>query len=250
MMRKSLLVLGVLLLLAGGAAWWFFSSLDHLVKGALEHYGPQVLGVSVAVGSVEISTKNGRGVVRDVLIGNPSGYSGTHALTVGEVTLALDASTLGSDVVVIREISVSAPSIQYELVGGTANLEVIQKNIERHLAEAGGGKNRGAGSADTGPGKARRYIIHAANIRNAQVRVSNPLLKGGSLDFTLPDLTLRRIGGDPSGGPGVTGGEAAGIITQALLVRIAAKALTSGQILERGVDGALDMLKEILKPRH
>jgi hypothetical protein len=248
MVKKTLLVLGVAMLLAGGAAWWFFSSLDSLVKSALEHYGPEVLGVSVAVGSVEISSQNGRGVIRDVTLGNPSGYAGNHSVRVGEVTLALDASTLGSDVVVIREISLESPSIQYELVGGTANLEVIQKNIERYLAESGTGKD--GKSADNGPKKERRYIIHAANIRKAQVRVSNPLLKGGGLDFTLPDLTLRRIGGDEKGGRGVTGGEAARIVSEALLLRIAAKALTGGQILERGVGGALDMLNEILKPRN
>lgn len=245
MLKKSLLILGLLLLLVGGVAWWAFSSLDHIVKGALEHYGPEVLGVSVSVGAVEISTKNGRGAIRDVALGNPSGYSGTHSFRVGEVTVALDAATITSDVVVIREISVDAPNIQYELVGGKANLDVIQQNIERYLSRAGeGGKPSSAGK---GQKKARRYIIHAANIRKAQVRVTNPLLKGGGLDFTLPDITLRRIGDD---GQGVTGGEAAKIVAQALILRIAAKALTGGQLLDRGVDGALDMLKEILRPRN
>jgi hypothetical protein len=246
MLKKMLWVLGLLALLAGGAAWWAFSSLDSIVKGALEYYGPRVLGVNVSVGAVNISTQNGRGVIRDVSIGNPSGYAGTHALRVGEVTLALDAATLGSDLVVIREISVEAPGIQYEMAGGKANLEVIQQNIERYLATADGGTAK-PGSADKSPKKERRYVIHAANIRKAQVRVTNPLLKGGGLDFTLPDLTLRNIGND---GRGVTGGEAARIVTQALMLRIAAKALTGGQLIDRGVDGALDMLKEILRPRN
>lgn len=247
MLRKALIVVGILLLLLGGAAWWAFSSLDRIVHGALEHYGPQVLGVEVAVGAVEISTKNGRGVIRDVTLGNPSGYAGTHAFRVGEVTVALDATTLTSDVVVIREISVLAPDIQYELVGGKANLDVIQQNIERYLAQKSPPGNTAGGDSGAAAKKERRYVIQAANIRNAQVRVSNPLLKGGGLDFTLPDITLRRIGDD---GRGVTGGEAARIIAQALILRIAAKALTGGQLLERGVDGALDMLKEILRPRN
>lgn len=245
MLRKTLIILGLLAVLIGGAAWWALSSLDHIVKSALEHYGPQVLGVSVAVGNVEISTQNGRGVIRDVTLGNPSGYAGTHAFRVGEVTVALDATTLTSDVVVIREISIDAPNIQYELVGGKANLDVIQQNIERYLAQAG--RTSKAESTNIDPKKERRFIIHAANIRKAQVRVTNPLLKGGGLDFTLPDITLRRIGDD---GMGVTGGEAARIVAQALILRIAAKALSSGQLLERGVDGALDMLKEILRPRN
>lgn len=248
MLRKLLIAGGLIALILGGAAWWAYSSLDVIVKNALEHYGPKVLGVSVDVGAVEISTKDGRGVIREFAVGNPSGYEGTHALRVGEISIALDTKTLTSDVVVIREITLESPGILYELVGGTANLDVIQQNIERYLAQASGDAKPAAG--DAAPRKERRYIIHAANIRKAQVRVTNPLLKGGRLDFTLPDLTLRRIGGDERGGEGVTGGEAARIVAQALILRIAAKALTGGQLLDRGVDGALDMLKEILRPRN
>lgn len=244
MLRKTLIILGLLAVLIGGAAWWAFASLDRIVKGALEHYGPQVLGVSVEVGSVEISTKSGRGVIRDVTLGNPSGYAGDYAFHVGEVSVVLDAATLTSDVVVIREITIDAPDIQYELAGGKANLDVIQQNIERYLARVGG--KTGAQGSSNEPRKERRFVIHAATIRKAEVRVTNPLLKGGGLDFTLPDLTLRRIGDN---GIGVTGGEAARIVAEALILRIAAKALTGGQLIERGVDGALDMLKEILRPR-
>ena len=245
MARKLLIALALLILLIGGAAWWAFSSLDSIVKSALEHYGPKVLGVNVSVGAVEISAKNGRGAIRDLVIGNPSGYSGKDAVRIGEATVAIDANTVRSDLVVIREITVDAPSIQFEMVGGKANLEVIQANIERYLSAAGNGGDGKRAASTGGSNSERRYTIHAANIRKAQVRVTNPLLKGGGFDFTLPDVTLRRIGDD---GRGVTGGEAARIVTQALVLRIAAKALTSGQLLDRGVDGALDMLKELLRP--
>lgn len=242
-MKRILVVLGLLALIAGGAAWWTLSSLDSLVKSALQHYGPRALGVSVKVDDVKISTQNGRGEVRGMVIGNPSGYAAPHAVKIGTAAIAVDASTLGSDLVVIREITVDSPDIIYELVGGRANLEVIRTNIETYLARDTGAK---PGDNKAGKGSGRRYVIHAANIRKAQVRVTNPLIKGGGISFTLPDITLRNIGND---GRGVSGGEAARIVMSALVARIAARALTSGQIIERGLDGALDILKEFMRPQ-
>jgi len=244
-MKKFLVVLGLLALIAGGAAWWTLSSLDSLVKGALEHYGPRALGVTVKVDDVKISTQNGRGEVRGMFIGNPSGYAAPYAVKVGTAAMAVDASTLTSDLVVIREITVDSPDIIYELVGGKANLEVIRTNIEGYLAQDAGAKPTDK-NAKPQERSGRRYVIHAANIRKAQVRVTNPLLKGGGISFTLPDITLRNIGND---GRGVSGGEAARIVTSALVARIAARALTGGQLIERGLDGALDMLKEFIRPQ-
>ncbi len=240
MIRKLLIAFALLLVLVGGVAWWVLSSLDSIVKEGLEHYGTKALGVNVSVGAVEISTENGRGVIRNLVIGSPSGYAGEHAMRIAEASVAIDVKSLRSDLVVIREINIDAPSINFELVGGKSNLEVIQGNIDRYLAERGGGKTN---PSNTGKVE-RRYTIHAANIRKAQVHVINPLLNDAGLDFTLPDVTLRRIGDD---GRGVTGGEAARIVTHTLLLRIAAKALTGGQLMERGVEGAIDMLKELFR---
>lgn len=243
MKRIALIAVAVILLALGGAAWWAVNSLDHLVKSALEHYGPQVLGVTVNVGQVEISAKDGRGAIRDVVLGNPSGYAGREAMRLKEATLALDTATLTSDVVTVREISVNAPAISYEIVGGKANLEVIQANIEKFMASKSSPAEKKEGGASE-PKKERRYIINEVNIRAAQVRVINPLLKDGGLSFTLPDITLRNIGRE---GAPVTAAEAAQVVTRALVLRIAAKALSASQILERGVDGVVDAIKGLFK---
>lgn len=243
MKRIALIAVALILLALGGAAWWAVNSLDHLVKNALEHYGPQVLGVNVSVGQVEISAKDGRGAIREVVLGNPSGYAGREAVRLKEARLALDTATLTSDVVTVREISIDAPAISYEIVGGKANLEVIQANIEKFMAS----KSSPSGKPESGASEAkkeRRYIINEVNIRGAQVRVINPLLKDGGLSFTLPDLTLRNIGRE---GAPVTAAEAAQVVTRALVLRIAAKALSASQILERGVEGVVDAIKGLFK---
>ena len=70
-MKKLLLVLVVLAVVVAGGIFWAYHSVDLLVKVAVEHYAPDVAGVSVKVGEVQISARDGRGAVRDVVIGNP-----------------------------------------------------------------------------------------------------------------------------------------------------------------------------------
>jgi hypothetical protein len=60
-MKKVLVALAVLIALVALAALLAWNSLDLVVKYTLEHYGPQVAGVAVKVGEVEISPRDGRG---------------------------------------------------------------------------------------------------------------------------------------------------------------------------------------------
>src|SRR5690242_3018273 len=109
-----LLVAALLVLGVGGALWWLYASRDALIKRAIERFGPELTGVSVKVGSVKLEPLDGRGAIRGLSVGNPSGYKTPHALSLGEMRLAVDPASLTSDVVHIREISLEAPSITYE----------------------------------------------------------------------------------------------------------------------------------------
>lgn len=242
-MKRWALVLAVVLAAAAGGLWWLYTSLDFVVKATIEHFGPDIVGAPVRVGSVGISAKDGRGTLRGVEIGNPPGYASPRALRAGTVSVGIDPSTLGSEIVVIREILVDAPEITYELKGGTNNLETIRRHIaayvERSGAAAGGPGPSGARSAG------RRYVIGRIALRGARVTMTNPLLKGGGLTFDLPDVDLRDVG-KRSGG--VTAAQAASIVTSAIASRIAQSILTNAEALRRGgVDGALDALRGLVR---
>jgi hypothetical protein len=243
MMKKVLIALGIVLLLLGGAAWWAFSSLDFLVKTAVERYGPDILGVPVKLGEVKISAQNGAGAIRDLEIGNAPGFSAPRAVKVGTATLAVDPTTLTGNVVLVREISVIAPDITYEIgPNGKGNLEAIQRNIENYLKKSGTQAEGGKQAAPKSDG--RKFIFERISIRNARVQVTNPLLKGGGLAFTLPDIELRDLG-KSSGG--ITPSQAASIVVSTLVSRIAVRALSSGQLLQRGTEGAKEILRDIFK---
>ena len=232
----------VVAVLAGGA-YWLYASLDFVVKSAIEHYAPDILGASVSVRQVRISTADGRGTLRGIEIGNAQGFSAPHALRASTIAVGIEPSTIGKDVVVIRDIVVDAPEITYEVRGRTNNIEAIRRNIEAYVRRSGGepaGKDAGARRA-----QGRRYVISRIAIRGAKVTMTNPLLKGGGLSFALPDVELRDIG---TRAGGVTAAEAASIVAGAIAARIAQSVLTNAEALRRGgVEGVFDAFRGLVR---
>lgn len=228
-----LLVLALLVLAAGGALWWLYASRDAILKRAIESYGPQLTGVSVKVGSVKLEPLDGRGAIKRLEVGNPKGFTAPHALSLGEMRLALDPASLAADVVHIREVSLESPSITYERGANGDNLSAIQKHIESYLPRSAPGKGKPADKAAE-----RRFIIDRVQVRKARVSY------GGSLNVDVPDLVLNDLGKK-------AGGATAAQITQEVWTAVTRQALAAAPASIRGLQerakGAVESLKGILK---
>jgi uncharacterized protein involved in outer membrane biogenesis len=234
----------VIIALVGGAAYLTFNYVDVVVKMALEHWGPEVIGAPVKVGEVQISVTSGRGAIRELEIGNPSGFASKRAARFGEIRVVVDPSTLTDKLIVIREIAVESPQITYEKGDKAANLDAIQSSIDAYMKRAAAEGE--AKKADEGATSfKRRFLIERLTIRGGRVLMTNKGLKGQGVSFELPEVQLRDIG---KGKGGVTASEAAAIVTSALQNRIAQKVLTNVDLLRRGgVEGAIDALKGLVK---
>ncbi|MEP7070320.1 MAG: hypothetical protein ABI789_13820 [Usitatibacter sp.] len=244
-MKKALIVLAVLAVLIAGGVYWAYNSLDVIVKMALEHYGPDVTGVPVKVGEVKLSMSDGRGSLKGVEIGNPPGFSSPRAARLGEISVALDPATIRAPLVRVHEIVIDAPLITYERGKGATNLDVIQKNIEGYVKRAEAASAGGKESTPSGKWVQHKFVIERLAIRGAKVTMTNPALKGQGITFDLPDIEMRDIGKRQDG---VTASEAANVVANALLSRIAQKLLTSIDLLRRGgVEGAVDALKGLFR---
>lgn len=219
----------LLVLSIGGALWWLYASRDAIIKRAIESYGPQVTGVSVKVGSVKLEPLDGRGAIRGLELGNPKGFQAPHALSLGEMRLAVEPSSLAADVIRIKEISLEAPRITYERGANGDNLSAIQKHIESYLPSSGGPK---------GEAGERRFIIDRVHVRKANVSY------GGAVDVAVPDLQLRDLGRK-------AGGATAAEITREIWTAVTRQALAAAPASIRGLEerakGAVDRLKGILR---
>jgi hypothetical protein len=147
-MKTLPIVIGIVVLFIAGVVLWGIYSVDYIVKLTLEFYGPDVLGAPVKVQHVHIEPKTGQGLLKDLEIGNPKGFSATHALKLGEVRVSVDPATITEKLIVIHEIGIDAPLITYERGRDGSNLDAIQRNIEAYVR-----KSAGDGAAKGGEGR-------------------------------------------------------------------------------------------------
>ena len=215
----------IVLIVAIGAAWWLYASRDAIIKRAIERYGPEVTGVSVKVGSVKLEPLDGRGAIRGLEVGNPKGFKAPHALSLGEMRLAVDPASLAAAVVHIKEVSLEAPTISYERGAGGDNLSAIQKHIESSLPKGAKGPER-------------KFIIDHVQVRKARVSY------GGAVSVDVPDLQLRDLGKKAGG---ATAAEITGEIWTAVTRQALAAAPASIRGLQERAKGAVESLKGILK---
>jgi ABC-type glutathione transport system ATPase component len=240
--KKALAFLAVLLVVVAGAAFWAWNSLDVIVRLALEHYAPDVAGVSVKVGEVEISTRDGRGRLRNVEIGNPKGFTAPRAARLGEIAVAIDPATIREPVVRIRELRFEAPAITYERGDKTTNLDAISRNIAAYVKR---GEEAGEGKSGAGKSIRHRFIVDQLSIRGGKVTMTAPGLKGQGVSFELPEIELRDVGKRQGG---LTASEIAQVVTNTVITRIAQKVLTNVDLLRQGgLEGAIDALKGLIK---
>ena len=233
--RALLGSLVVVALIAAGALWWVYASRDALIKQAIERFGPQLTGVSVKVAAVRFEPFDGSGEIRGLEVGNPEGYRAPHALSLGELRLAVDPASLASDVVRVKELSLEAPSITYERGPGGDNLSAIQKHIESSLPKSGPAKRDSKAEKRA---KERRFVVDRVQVHGARVSY------GGAVNVDVPDLLLRDLGKQ-------SGGATAAEITREIWTAVTRQAVAAAPGAMRGLEDrakdALDKLRGLFK---
>lgn len=231
-MRKMWWIGGVVLLVVVGGGWWLYSSLDRIVASAIRSYGSEITQVAVTLDSARIQPTEGKAALYGLALGNPEGFATPRALSVGEISMTLDVSTLTQDVVRIQELTIAQPEITYELASGGSNLEVLQRQVEAY-----GAAHAGAGSAADSQQPKKKVVIDHLYIKGATAQVSAAVLQGKAVSVPVPDVHLTDIG-KKSGG--ATMGEAARQVVGALAqaVKRSAASLKLGGVVDSVKDGA------------
>lgn len=193
MKHKLFMVVTGVFVVAAVAFVIVFMQIDSIVKSAIEKYGTQITGVTVTVGKVDLSPSSGEGSVSNLIIGNPRGYKAKDAFTMQTTTVAVDTKTVTTDVVVIDEIIMDGPFINYELTAEGNNFKAIRQNINDYMSK--GGK-----SAVSGEIADKQVIVKDLYIRNGSITVSAPIVAEKTYDVKLPTIHLTNLGKD--GGKG------------------------------------------------
>ncbi|MBI3444805.1 MAG: hypothetical protein HY055_05485 [Magnetospirillum sp.] len=197
-MRKLLIGAAVVLTVIVGGAVFLLSSLDSIVKKVIEDVGSQVTGVKVSVGAVKISLSEGKGSISGLTVANPPGFSSDPAFRLGEISLAIDTGSVSKNPIVIKDITVAAPAVSYEIASGGSNLDALQKNVKAFTAKQGAsGKAEPAKSSDKSEEK--KVVIDRLAITGGQVKLAAGGIPGADTTAKLGDIVLTGIGRDSGG---------------------------------------------------
>ncbi len=251
-MKKWLYIGGGLVVVIVAAVVVLWSSLDAIVKAAIERIGSEVTQVEVKLKEADIGATSGKGALRGLTVGNPKGYKTDAAFSLGEIRIALDYSSLTSDPVVIKEIAIIAPQVSYEIGPGGSNIDVIRKNVDAYTKAKGGQPGAAAPTPAGGQqqaakkdGKEPRLIIESLVFQGGRVAVSAPMLQGKTLGTALPEIKLANLGKAKGGAtPAEIVEEVMRVLEQQVVA--AASKLAEGAALDAARKQGLDALKGVI----
>jgi uncharacterized protein involved in outer membrane biogenesis len=206
-MRRVLGIIAAVVLIAivGGGLYLYFS-FSNLVKAGVETYAPRITQTKVTLGGVSVSPFGGSVTIKDLVVGNPSGFKSDQAMSMHRASITVDPGTVFKDVIHIKTIEIDAPQITYEMGQGSNNLSVIQKNIARASQTPG---TQPPANKDQAAGPEKKFIIDRLVISEAKATaaltqlgsVAKAVGQDSNVSVTLPTIDLRDLGTKEGGLP-------------------------------------------------
>ena len=222
---KKLYVALVVVAVIAGALLYIGSNLDSIVEGLIEKHGSAATQTPVRVAGVAINLSEASGSISKLTVGNPEGFSG-NAIEMEDFTLALDASSLTTDVIVIEELLVRGARINVVQQANGNNMQELLRNLDA----------LSSGSTAQSEDEGKKIVINRFTLEGAGASVSAPDFDE-MRDVTLPTITVRNIGRNENGASGRE-------VARQLLEPVLAEALESAAV-QALKDKASDKLDEV-----
>ena len=178
-------LIGIVLLVVVGLGVYLVMNSGSLIKTAVETYGPKYLGVDVRLGSADISLTEGTGELRGLVIGNPDGFDGPHAFSLGAIKLGLDPLGQSESLIRLRTIEIDAADLAMIARGTDTNLQALMANLDSD-------STREAAPAEESAGPEPKIVIENFAFTNARTSLSSDILGDKAVD--IPDIQLTGIG--------------------------------------------------------
>ncbi|MEJ2130250.1 MAG: hypothetical protein P8Y95_01150 [Gammaproteobacteria bacterium] len=183
--KMILIGVGAVLAIIVIAAIVIGMNLTEGVRRAIERYGPQFVGTGVHVDDVSLSLLDGEGVISGLRIDNPPGFDKPHALVLERLKLGVDLGSLGTDKLVLNELTIDSPVVYAEQSGGKSNLAILAENLE----QAGGSTES---SEEESAGSQVQVVVRHFAMRGARAVLSTRL--AGEMTVELSDVELENVG--------------------------------------------------------
>ena len=175
-----------------------YSSLDSIVKTAIEDVASDVTQTEVTLDNVSISPTDGLGSIGGFRMTNPDGFESDTAFRFSDITVQLDIQSLATDVIRIKEVRITSPDVTYELSQSLSNIETIGKNAESYGTGADSSSGE-SGSASSSEEAGPKVVIENFYLTDGTIRLAAPFLGDNTANIPLPDIHLKNIGENEGG---------------------------------------------------
>lgn len=179
--KKSVFpLLAVLVVLAAGGVY-LYMNFGSLLTRTAEKIASNALGVSVDIGSINVSLQDKKVTVNTLEIGNPPGYKTPYAVKADSIAIGLN--TASKELIDFKDIQVK---------GSVVNLEVNEKG-SMNLNDLKTLANQKKQTESVGS-EAIRVIVKHMVIDASTIKPTISLLDKDIDPITLPALTFNNIG--------------------------------------------------------
>ena len=170
--------------------------LGHLIKGTIQTVGPLVTGVPMSVKSVGISTLGDFGVsVKDLVIGNPQGYSSPCALKLGNFQLKVKTFSIFSGKIIVDKLLIEGVEVNFETSLIASNLTDINNNVTKYVPQSAGSDN-GEKKEEKAPPKLQVNTIDMSDIT---VRIIAKGADAAGVPIPMVPIHMTDLGTGPDG---------------------------------------------------
>ena len=220
----------ILIVVIGGAAFVLFNA-GSFAKDAIETFGPDYLGASVSVNSVDIGLAEGSANIDGLTIGNPAGYEGPHAMQIDRIAAVIDPQRTSDLVVALNSVVIDGADIAAVAKGNRTNFQALVDHLDKAM---------GPDTSDP----EMKFIIDKLEFTNVSASLSSDLL--GNVQMNIPPLNLQDIG---TTNGGATGAEIAEQILKPLSASISREAVNQGLDIEGVKTRVRDKIKDTISDR-
>ncbi len=239
-MKKLIVVLAVIAAIVVVALIVAVSNIDKLIAKGIEKVGSDAMQTRVSVSGVDISFKEGRGSIKGLRVESPQGFDNRTALSLEDITIAIDVESVREDPIVIMEIRIKAPVVNAEITqAGETNINVLKKRVESY----GGKVTVGGGE----PGKPEKKLrIMKFVVEQGRIEVDASSLGLANQTIVLPEIRLSDIGGAAGAAPEEVAREIMSAVAHETAAAIAGSEI-DGLIEEKLGESAVDKAKGVLE---
>jgi len=182
--------IAVALIFGGGV--YLFMNFGSIAKNVTERVASDTLGVKVSIASLDVSLADKSASVKGLRIGNPDGFSKPHAMSIDNISVALNS--VSRELLSFKDIEVGDTKVFLEVKEGGTNLQAIKDGMKTAPSEP---KAEPKAEGEAAPLK---VIIDRFALTNAQLHPSVTLLSEQDLKpIVVPDIILTGIGQKENG---------------------------------------------------